>query len=93
MTLKTITVRPSSPQKSQIAAAVGFATLLALPVLAPAQILTAEPPFIDLDPGAPAGSSVLAIISSGENGGIGGFQFFRAYPMVLDWHPVRIRTT
>lgn len=75
MTLKTVTPRPSSPQKSQIAAAVGFASLLALPVPAPAQVLTAEPPFIDLDPGAPAGSSVLAIINSGENGGIGGFQF------------------
>jgi hypothetical protein len=44
-----------------------------LPVIAAADFLTAEPPFITLDPGVPAGSSVLAIISSGES--INGFRF------------------
>jgi hypothetical protein len=38
-----------------------------------ADFLTSEPPFITLDPGVPAGSSVLAIISSGES--LNGFTF------------------
>lgn len=37
-----------------------------LPATAMADFLTSDPPFITLDPGVPAGSSVLAIISSGE---------------------------
>jgi hypothetical protein len=43
--------------------------------LVAADVLTAEPPFITLDPGAPAGSTVLAIINSGEDGGVAGFTF------------------
>ena len=38
-----------------------------LPVIATADFLTSESPFITLDAGVPAGSSVLAIISSGES--------------------------
>jgi hypothetical protein len=41
--------------------------------LSSAEFMTAEPPFITLDPGVPGGSSVLAIISSGES--LGGFTF------------------
>ncbi len=44
-----------------------------LPVIATADFLTSEAPFITLDPGVPAGSSVLAIISSGES--TNGFTF------------------
>jgi hypothetical protein len=44
-----------------------------LPVIAIADFLTSESPFITLDPGVPADSSVLAIISSGES--LGGFTF------------------
>ena len=44
-----------------------------LPVIAIADYLTSDPPFIDLDSGVPAGSSVLAIISSGES--YAGFTF------------------
>jgi len=40
-----------------------------------ADFLTAEPPFITLDAGVPGGSSVLAILSSGEDAGIAGFTF------------------
>jgi hypothetical protein len=54
-----------------LATLVILATLL--PVIATADFLTSEPPFITLDPGVPAGSSVLAIISSGES--INGFKF------------------
>jgi hypothetical protein len=44
-----------------------------LPVIAAADFLTSDPPFITLDSGVPAGSSVLAIISSGES--TNGFTF------------------
>lgn len=55
----------------RLAALVVPATLL--PMIATADFLTSEPPAISLDPGVPAGSSVLAIISSGET--IDGFTF------------------
>ena len=44
-----------------------------LPAIGTADTLTPQPPAITLDPGVPAGSSVLAIISSGET--INGFTF------------------
>jgi hypothetical protein len=44
-----------------------------LPVIATAEFLTSEPPFVTLDPGVPSGSTVQAIISSGET--VGGFLF------------------
>ena len=44
-----------------------------LPVIATADFLTPQPPAITLDPGVPSGSSVLAILSSGET--INGFTF------------------
>jgi hypothetical protein len=44
-----------------------------LPVIAIADFLTSDPPLITLDPGVPTGSSVLAIISSGES--LAGFTF------------------
>jgi hypothetical protein len=47
--------------------------LIFLPFIAAAQFLTPQPPAITLDPGVPAGSSVLAILSSGET--INGFTF------------------
>ncbi|MCZ6491738.1 MAG: DUF839 domain-containing protein [Acidobacteria bacterium] len=47
--------------------------LIVLPVIATADFLTPQPPAITLDPGVPAGSSVLAILSSGEM--INGFTF------------------
>ena len=47
------------------AAFVMFAGLVIAPAFA-AGDLTPEDPFITLDPGAPAGSSVLPIITSGE---------------------------
>jgi hypothetical protein len=74
MTLETIISRPLAPQKGNMARAIYFdvVALLSAPVLAQG-ILTSESPFIDLDPGAPTGSSVLAIINSGES--IGGFTF------------------
>ncbi len=51
-----------------------FIVAVALPpATAMADFLTSDPPFITLDPGVPAGSSVLAIISSGET--IDGFTF------------------
>jgi hypothetical protein len=46
--------------------------MLHAPLLS-ADFLTAEPPAITLDPGVPVGSSVLAIINSGES--LGGFTF------------------
>jgi len=46
-----------------------------LPIIATADFLTPQPPAITLDPGVPAGSSVLAIISSGEDADIVGFTF------------------
>ncbi len=45
----------------------------AMPLAANAEFLTAEAPFITLDAGVPAGSSVLAIISSGD--AVNGFTF------------------
>lgn len=84
MTPETITSRLFSPQKRNLARvlrgkhrwlpAACIATLASLPASLLAQgILTPELPFIDLDPGVPAGSSVLAIINSGES--IGDFTF------------------
>ena len=55
----------------RLAAFVVPATLL--PVIAAADFLTPQPPAITLDPGVPSGSSVLAILSSGEM--IDGFRF------------------
>jgi hypothetical protein len=55
----------------RLAAFVVPATLL--PVIAIADFLTSEPPAITLDAGVPSGSSVLAIINSGET--INGFTF------------------
>ena len=51
-----------------------LAILLALPAasLASTGFLTPQPPFISLDPGVPSGSSVTAIISSGEARSSGG---------------------
>ena len=51
-----------------------FVAMATLPSAALADFLTSEPPFITLDSGVPAGSSVLAIISSGESP-VGGFTF------------------
>lgn len=53
--------------------AVCFAAMASLPAPLLASFLTSEPAMIDLEAGAPAGSSVLPIINSGE--GVGGFTF------------------
>ena len=86
MTLKSITSRPLAPQKRNIATAtrrqrkwlpaacaVALGSL-SVPLLAQG-FLTSEPPSITLDAGVPAGSSVLAIISSGEDASVAGFIF------------------
>ena len=54
---------------------VALLLVVALPGLSAASsgYLTPEPPYITLDPAAPAGSSVLAIINSGDT--LGGFRF------------------
>ncbi len=64
-----------SKQKRLLITIVLFLAITAIPLLASADdgFLTPQPPFITLDPGLPAGSTVKAIISSGEV--VGGVQF------------------
>ena len=75
MTLESITSRPFAPQKRKLTRAIGIAAVVLLPAPVLADFLTAEAPFITLDGGVPAGSSVLAILSSGEDAGVAGFTF------------------
>ena len=55
-------------KKSILFLMIVLAILVALPgvALATSGFLTPEPPYVTLDPGVPAGSSVKAILSSGE---------------------------
>ncbi len=62
-----------SPMAAFIVAVAFVVPTTLLPIIATADFLTPQAPAITLDPGVPASSSVLAIISSGET--IDGFTF------------------
>jgi hypothetical protein len=63
-----------SPRRAMVViAALALAVFLPAPTSASVSYLTPQPPFITLDPSAPPGSSVLAIINSGDQ--LGSFKF------------------